>query len=192
MSAKDQSAVLAALLARRTVRPRRLTSPGPSGTALEQIIAAGYHGIDHGKLRPWRLLLIEDRELLADAFEAAERESTADTNPSALAKARERALAGPVVLTLVVRLVPNHPEAPEHEQWMAVGAAVQQMLLAAEALGFAGSMLSGRKTRSQALRTAFDLDEQERLVGFLAFGTAAVPPPPRPASLDRPALTRWP
>ena len=159
---------------------------------LDQIVRAGDRGIDHGNLRPWRVVLLDDRDRLADAFEAAARELTDAADQSAITNARQRALDGPVVLALVARLFPGHPEVHEHEQWMAVGAATQQMLLAAEALGFAGSMLSGRKTRSSALRTTLNLAEQDSLVGFLTFGTADPSPDFDHPPSGRPALTRLP
>ncbi|MCB9930857.1 MAG: nitroreductase family protein [Alphaproteobacteria bacterium] len=175
------------------MRPRRLVPPGPDATALDSIAAAGLRGIDHGALRPWRLLLVEDRELLATAFAAAERWLRPEADAQRLERAREKAQAGPVILALIARPVPDRPEVPEHEQWIAVGAAAQQMLLAADALGFAGSLLSGRKTEAPPLRAALGLDADERLVGFLTLGTPAEPTATkRPAPDPRRQWSSWP
>lgn len=183
---------LDALLARRSVRPRRLRPPGPDRAALERIVQAGLRGIDHGALRPWRLLLIEDRARLAEAFAKAEAWLRPAADADRLERARQRALAGPTLLAVIARLQPGHADAPEHEQWIAVGAALQQMLLAADALGYAGSMLSGRKTETPPLRTALGVAADEHLVGFLTFGTLAEPAPAAPQSDAAARWSRWP
>jgi len=155
-------------------------------------VQAGLRAPDHGGLRPWRLIHLIDREQLAEAFIEAERELRPDGGTEMIARARERAQNGPCLLALVARIQANHPSVPAHEQWVAVGAALNQMLLAADALGYAGGILSGRKTETAALRRAFRIREGEHIVGFLTLGTPARPPP---AALDAdPAevLTEWP
>lgn len=184
--------VLNALLSRRSVRPRRLRAPGPDAAALDRIVAAGLRGVDHGNLRPWRLLLIEDRERLAEAFAAAEVRLRPEAEPDRLARARERALRGPVLLAVIASPDPARRDVPEHEQWAAVGAALQQMLLAADALGFAGSLLSGRKTEAAPLRDALHLAGHERLVGFLTLGTQANAPPAHTPGDPAARWSRWP
>ncbi len=178
-------------MARRSVRPHRLVAPGPSESDLQRIANAGARGIDHGSLRPWRLVLVADRDQLANAFAAAHLEQHPETAPAESDRARQRALAGPVVLALIAK-VSNHDDmVPAHEQWIAIGAALQQMLLAADALGFAGCILSGRKVQSDALRRAFSLAPSEQLVGFLTFGTAATENPPRIPPTDDIGWTIW-
>jgi nitroreductase len=109
-------------------------------------------------------------------------------------RARSRARNGPCLLVLIARIDEAQPEIPAHEQWAAIGAALSQMLLAAEALGFAGGILSGRKTQTRALRTALEVGDSESIVGFITLGTLAGKPAPVPASGADPSLflTRWP
>ncbi len=184
--------LLDALLSRRSVRPRRLRDPGPSPDDLHTIIQAGLRGSDHGGLRPWRLLHLTDRQALANAFVAAERELRPDGSGEMVARAEERAHNGPCLLALVACIDARHPEVPAHEQWAAVGAGLNQMLLAADALGFAGGILSGAKTRTAALRRALHITEQEHIVGFLTFGTAAAAPPAASAADPFEFLSEWP
>lgn len=185
--------ILDALLHRRSVRPRRLQPPGPSALELQRIVAAGLHGIDHGRLRPWRLLLVEDRSALAEAFALAERELRPEASPEKIAAARDKAMEGPLLLALIADVCADiDANVPIHEQWIAVGAAAQQMLLACEALGYAGSLLSGRKTRTLALRSAFGLASEQHLAGFLTFGTVAAEPAKRPEEDAKAFLTPWP
>lgn len=185
--------VLSALLTRRSVRPRRLQQPGPDADSLDRIVSAGLRGIDHGGLRPWRLLLIDDRQRLGDAFAAIAASQRPGADTERQDRARERALAGPVLLAVIACLQADHAEVPEREQWIAIGAALQQMLLAADALGFAGSVLSGRKTEAIALHRTLELTDREQLVGFLTLGTPAEPQRPPPPALDpRARWSRWP
>jgi len=188
----DSKDLLDFLLWRRSVPPRRLLAPGPSDEELSQIVAAGLRAPDHGSLRPWRLLLLDDRERLADAFAAAEVELRPTVAQERVHRARERAWAGPALLALAACIHRSHEIVPEHEQWIAIGTAVQQMLLAAEAMGYAGSLLSGEKVSTLALRHALNLGEAERLVGFLTFGTAAKVERPAPRVAPEAMLRRWP
>lgn len=192
MTHSSNRPVLNALLARRSLRPRRLRPPGPDEQALDVIVAAGLRGIDHGGLRPWRLLLIENRERLAGAFADAEAYLRPEADADRLQQAREKALTGPVLLAAIFCPHPGHGDVPEHEQWIAAGAALQQMVLAADALGYAGSLLSGRKTEAPPLRQALGLTEREHLIGFLTFGTPASPPPSAPAATPGSRWSRWP
>ena len=192
MTHSQNRPLLDSLLARRSVKPRRLRPPGPDAQALDRIVAAGLRGIDHGGLRPWRLLLIEDRERLAAAFADAEAHLRPDADAEQLQQAREKALAGPVLLAALFCPHPGHEDVPEHEQWIAAGAALQQMLLAADALGYAGSLLSGRKTETPPLRNALGLADREHLIGFLTLGTPASPPPAAPAATPGSRWSRWP
>ncbi len=186
------TSLLNALFSRRSVRPRRLKAPGPSPDEIGTITLAGLHGPDHGQLRPWRLIHVQDREAMAEAFVAAERELRPDARANDFAKARERALNGPSLLVLVARIDNNHRAIPPQEQWVAVGAALNQMLLAAEALGYAGGIVSGRKTGTATLRNALKIQDSEHIVGFLTFGCPASPPPARPALDPAPHISEWP
>jgi nitroreductase len=184
--------VLRALLQRRSVRPRRLQPPGPNGEDVCAIVAAGLRGSDHGGLRPWRIIQIEDRAALTEAFVAAERELRPDAEPEALARARSRAQNGPCLLVLVARLHQDAPETPAHEQWISIGSALNQMLLAANALGFDGGILSGRKTRTKALRAALLIAPEEQIAGFLTLGAAAADTAPAAPEDPGAFITRWP
>lgn len=191
----SQSATLLhTLLNRRSARPKRLVLPAPTEADLQTIIAAGLRGPDHGQLRPWRLVQISDREALAQAFMAAEVELRPDGGAEMEERARTRAQNGPCLLVLIARIDQAQPEIPVHEQWAAIGASLNQMLLAAEALGFAGGILSGRKTQTMALRTALELGDDESIVGFITLGTLTGKSAPVPARGAEPSLflTRWP
>lgn len=64
--------LVAPLLERRSVSPKRLRAPGPCAHDMALVAQAGLHAPDHGGLHPWRLLEFaqDQRALLADRFEA--------------------------------------------------------------------------------------------------------------------------
>ncbi len=171
------SATIDAILVRRSVSPRRLTAPGPDDEMLGRIIGAALAAPDHGRLRPWRFLSVPDarRPELANAFRAAARELDPGAAEDIVEREAEKAGHGPCLVAVIARIQPDHPVAPESEQWISVGAALQNILLAAEALGFRAMIVSGRKVGSTALRKALDLSDHERLVGFVAIGTPEQP-----------------
>jgi len=156
---------------RRSVSPRKLSAPGPSDEQLSQMAAIIAAVPDHGRLSPARLVHIADRQALADLFVDALKELEPVADETALARERERAGHAPCLLALIVRIDEANATAPPHEQWISAGASLQNVLLFAEALGFRTKILSGRKTTSKTLRSAFDLGPSEVLVGFIAVGS---------------------
>lgn len=179
--------VIAAMLGRRAVPPRHLGPPGPSRSAIETMVLAAAAAPDHGRLRPYRFIHVpaDQRPALADAFAAAMREQQPGAGAHDLTRAREKALAGPELIAVVVRITPDRPEVPAHEQWAAAGAALAQLLLAADALGFGAMAVSGERCRSAALRQSLALSGDETLLCFVAIGTSDTQRPPR----EPPALT---
>ncbi len=185
------SPILAAIHGRRSVSPRRLRPPGPSLAVLRDIAAAGLAAPDHGLLRPWRLLNL-DREALAHAFAAALTARRADASDEELARERGKALNAPVQLALVARVDACHADIPVHEQWIAVGTALQNMLLAIEAHGFGAKIVSGYRCEDPVIRDWLGIADVERLAGFISVGTVADPPRPRTMTNPESVLAIWP
>jgi nitroreductase len=193
-TAVSLDAFVALARARRSISPRRLGNPAPALGEIRHFVEAAITAPDHGMLKPWRFLLIDDeyRTLLADAFACAEYELHPDAARGALARARDKALAGPRLVALVAVTRAGRPEVPVAEQLVSVGAALQNFLLAARAAGYDSMIVSGEKTATTALRIAFGLGANERLIGFIALGTVINAPPckPRPSGDDHFAV--WP
>ncbi len=176
--------VLEAIHARRSQNPKFMTGPDLSQAELNVLAEAAAAAPDHGRLGPLRLAHITDRAALADAFAAAAVEADAAATPDDIAAARERAMAGPCLIAVLAHIQPDHPTVPAHEQWVAVGAGLQNLLLAVESLGLQAKMVSGRRVQSAAMRSAFGLSADENLVGFVAIGRSDAPAKPiqrRPA-----------
>jgi len=185
---------LEALLGRRTVPPARMTGPGPDAAALERMFAAAAAAPDHGRLRPWRFLLVEGeaRRALGELFARGLAEDDPDLDPAELARQREAPLRAPVIVLAIAVLDPDHPKIPEIEQIAAAAAAIQNLLLAAHALGFAGKWTTGRPAYSEGVRRGLGLGPNERILGILYLGTPTVgelPPVDRAMPADR--VVRW-
>ncbi len=178
----DAAAALQALMQRRqTVLPKRLGAPGPDADQLAAIVGAAGQSPDHGRLLPWRLVLVLEaaRPALADAFAQALTERDAEALPEQIAQAREKAYRSPVLLLAVVDVARGDAAIPAAERIAAAGCALQNMLLMATALGFGSALTSGKALSSRALRRLFALEEGEEALCFLSIGTAASPKPPR-------------
>lgn len=189
----DGHPVIEAILRRRSVAPRRLVPPGPDEAAIRLMVQAAVAAPDHGRLRHWRFALVpaDEREALGKAFGTAALELNPEAPAEMVDREAEKALHGPVLLAVIVGIDDGHPVAPASEQWASAGAAVQNMLLAAEDLGFRAMIVSGRKVTTAAVRKAFGLTEDEHLLGFVAVGT----PSAAPTAIARPEpdehLSTW-
>ena len=171
------TSLIEAICRRRSVSPKYLEAPGPTPQQLGEMARAAAAGIDHGRLAPTRFVWIKDetRHALADAFAAASIEADGSGDEGRLQIARERALAGPCLVAVVARIDAANA-IPPHEQWIAVGAALHNFMLAASSMDYAAKVVSGKRVDSDALRGFFRLDAGEHLVGFIAMGTATQAP----------------
>ncbi len=178
--------VLAAITGRRSAKAHMLEGPAPTRAEIEAIVTAGAAAPDHGLIVPFRFVEIaaERRAALADAFEVAAREGGKTPSAEDIAKARDKALNGPLLLALIGRKQPNHPKITLTDQQLALGGALQNMVLAAESLGYGVALRSGHALNSSALRAAFRLGASEELLCFLAIGRTDKRQPDRP----KPAL----
>ncbi len=159
---------LALLHARRTVS--RLSDPGPDPDELAAMLHAADAAPDHGRLRPWRLRVLDDatRARLGEAYAAAAAARGED--PAAVERARSKPLRGPRVIAAIARTVPD-PRIPEWEQLAAAACAVQNLCLAATALGYGSAWRTGTAVEDRGVRAVLGLTDAERLIGFVHLGT---------------------
>ena len=186
------SAFDSVLRARQHVGPKHLGEPAPDEVTLRELFAAAAAAPDHGRLRPWRFLVLGTvaRERLARAFADALRERDPSATAEQLADAHGKAFRGPVLILAIADLRADDPDVPAPERLVSLGAAIQNLLLAARARGYASGLSSGRAMGSRALREAFDLADGEHAVCFISLGTSLRDKPVRP----RPAVdefVRW-
>lgn len=177
---------------RQHIGPKRLCAPGPDEATLRVLLAAAAAAPDHQQLRPWRFHVLGplSRARLGEAFALALRERDPAASADQLADARDKALRGPVLLLAVADLRADEPGVAESERLVSLGAAIQNLLLAAQARGWGSGLTSGRAMRSAALRQTFGLHDGEHAVCCITLGTVSRA---KPARL-RPAvdeIARW-
>lgn len=160
---------------RQTILPRRLGDPGPDAAQTQLILGAAASAPDHHELLPWRFVIVpaEARGRLADAFAAALVQRDASATPRQIEQAREKAYRAPLLLLAVVRLRDDDAEIEPQERIISAGCALQNMLLMAHALGFGAALTSGKVLASSALRSLFDLGDEEQALCFLSVGSVA-------------------
>lgn len=173
------------LLTRRSVSANSLGEPGPNAAEIEQILTAAARVPDHKKLVPWRFLLFqgEAREAFGQVLADVCRREEKDPGRFRLETEANRFLRAPLVIAAISRVVKN-PAAPEWEQVLSAGAACQNLLVAATALGYGAQWITEWYGYSQGVRAALKLAENERVAGFIYIGT----PKEKPEERERPAL----
>jgi nitroreductase len=173
------------LLARRSVSANSLGGPGPSRSELELMLRAASRVPDHKKLVPWRFLLFQGEaraefgKILAEVCRSEEE----DPGAFRLETEAKRFLRAPLVIAVISRVVKN-PAAPDWEQILSAGAACQNLIVAATALGYGAQWITEWYGYSPGIRRALGLADNERVAGFVYIGT----PKEKPEERERPAL----
>lgn len=169
----DLSSPLAHLSTRRSGKPRDLAAPGPSPEQLREIALLAGRTPDHGKLAPWRFVIVPDdrRDALAALLVAAYREERPEAKRAELDAMEQFARQAPA---LIVALSSPRTEShiPLWEQELSAGAATMNLVHAAHAMGFAAGWLTGWPAFSDRVRDAFGA-APERIAGFVFIGTPA-------------------
>ncbi len=173
------------LLRRRSTSAKAMGEPGPDAGQLRQILIAASRVPDHGKLFPWRFLVIEGdaRAALGEVLAEALAARNATVSESLKRFERGRFLRAPVVIAVISSLKTEKP-IPEWEQHLSAGAVCQTLLIAAAAAGFGANWLTEWCAYDDIVMHALGLGEGEKVAGFVYVGTATAPLEER----DRPEL----
>jgi len=161
------------LLTRRSTAAAMMGPPGPDAEQLSIILQAGARVPDHGKLAPWRFILITDdhRSHLGARLGEIAAAKNSELSEAERLQEQQRFLRAPVVVTVVSRVVENH-KIPVWEQQLSAGAVCQNMLIAASALGFAAQWLTEWYAFESDFKAALGLRPGERVAGFIYLGSA--------------------
>lgn len=182
LSTSRPSADARALLAlRRSASKRTLGSPGPTPGALDEILRVAARVPDHRRLEPWRFIVMEDEARIRHGEAMASIRSQEDPELSAQDQAdtEKMFLRAPSVIGVISSPVVPH-KTPVWEQELSAGAVCHNLLLAANASGFAGVWLTEWAAFSKGVSEHFGLGDHERFAGFIYLGTATAPSPERP------------
>ena len=179
------SDTLALLARRRSVPPKFMASPGPSKTELDQLLTIASRVPDHGKLAPWRFVVIGPaaRARFGEALATFTKEEKPEADEETLQRERERFTASPCIIAVISTAKP-HPKIPEWEQVLSAGAACMNLVTAATAMGYGASWLTGWQSFDPRFHKVLGLAEGEKIAGLIHIGTPKEPQTDRP----RPAL----
>jgi len=176
----DTTTPLSLLRTRRSGKPRDLVAPGPDAGQLRQILEIAQRTPDHGKLAPWRFVIVplDRRDALAQLLETAYRAEKPDAGRLELESMHQFAHQAPALVVALSAPVTGS-KIPVWEQELSTGAAIMNLLHATHALGFAAGWLTGWPAYNEDVRAAF-AKGQERIAGFIFIGTPGKPQEERP------------
>ena len=170
----------------------KLASPGPDQEALDKMFQSALRAPDHGRLRPWRFVIVpEDKrerfgELMADCLRRMDPAVSAD----ALQRERDKAMRAPVIVVAAAAIQRGHKIA-ESEQFASAAAAAENIMLAANALGFGAMWKTGAPAYDATVKQALGLDPDNDSVGFLSVGTQVGGGSPAARPVVRDLVSVW-
>jgi nitroreductase len=173
LAARSSAEARKTIALRRSSSKRCLTEPGPDKAALDELLTVAARVPDHRRLAPWRFIVFEGEA--RNSFNQRAVEIQKSENPGAtetmLADTASFFTRAPVVIAVVSSPNPAH-KTPVWEQELSAGALCQNLLLAANASGWAGCWLSEWIAFSPGINTLLGLNEHERIAGYIYLGTA--------------------
>ena len=183
----SQNSTLELMARRRSAPPLTMSGPGPDGAELETLLTLAARTPDHGKLAPWRFVVIEGDarvragEIFADVFAAR----NPGANEGQLEVERKRFSHAPLVVGVISCAAP-HAKIPEWEQVLSAGAVCMNLTQAASAMGFVSAWLTQWVAYDRAVLDRLGLAAHEKVAGFVHIGrrTGAVEDRPRPSLAD--------
>ena len=177
---------------RRSANKVGLGDPGPTGEVLKDILNTAVRVPDHRRMAPWRFIIFEGKA--RDRFgEEAARVMQAEDAPADeqdIESARKLLLRAPTVIA-VISSPRDDGRTPVWEQELSAGALCYNLLLAANAAGWAGVWLSEWISFSNGINALLGLEDNERLAGFIYLGTPTMDPQERLRPELDPLITHW-
>jgi nitroreductase len=170
----------------------KLGAPAPSAEAVEAMLEAAARAPDHGRLHPWRLILIE-----GDARRSLGKilaESLARRNPlageEAQAREREKAFRAPLIIVVATRC-DRSGKIPIVEQIVSAGCAAHGLMLAAFAQGLGAFWRTGEAAYDEAVKGALGVGSDDLIIGFIFVGTDTVGAPSWSRPVVQELTHRW-
>ena len=145
--------------------------PGPDQQQLRQLLQAAIRAPDHGLLRPWRFVVLrgEQRTRLGELLCQARRAVQPDVSQDDLDKLAAKPFRAPVIVAAVAEVDP-HNRVPVLEQVVATGAAVQNLMVAAHALGVGAMWRTGSLANHPLVKRGLGFDDKDEVVAFVYLG----------------------
>lgn len=175
-----------AILTRSAALAGNLREPGPVGADLETLLNAAACAPDHGWLRPWRFLLVrgEARRALGEVVAASYQKRYPEMDEPSLQRVRRYTTRIPLFIGVIAAV--KESRIPVGEQILSAGAAAQNIIIAAHALGYGAMWISSMIEEDMEAQTAIGLKETETCIGWITLGSLKSRPRPkkRPHGID--------
>jgi nitroreductase len=170
----------------------KLSSPGPDHDALEVMFQSALRAPDHGRLRPWRFVVVpeEKRERFGELMADCLRRMDANASAEMLQRERDKAMRAPVIVVVAATVHRGH-KFPEVEQLVSAAAAAENIMLAARAQGFGAMWKTGAPAYDASVKQALGLDPDNDIVGFLYVGTQVGGGSPAARPVVRDLVSVW-
>lgn len=180
------------LALRRSISKRGFVEPGPSRHALDDLLTVATRVPDHRRLAPWRFLVFEGdaRERFNTSAVEIQKQENPDATETMLADTSGYFTRAPVVIAVISSPDVTH-KTPVWEQELSCGAVCYNLLLAANASGWAGCWLTEWIAYSDGIKTLLGLTEHERIAGYIYLGTAKENPQERLRPDVSGKIKRW-
>jgi len=179
------------LKTRRSMPAFQMREPGPSKQEIEEILTLAVRVPDHGKLAPWRFIVMtgEARKRITMQLAAIAKADKPELSEEMIQVEETRFTRAPVVIAVVSR-AGAHVKIPEWEQIMSAGAVCLNMLMAANALGYVSNWLTEWMAFDERAHRILGVATGEKVAGFIHISSTDFPvvERPRPALAD---LVTW-
>lgn len=180
MSTADTPKLLQFLKTRRSTPTPNITGPGPTTNELTDILSIGLRTPDHGKIEPWRLVVIEGEakknlaKKLAHNF-ANEKHTLNTKQQEKLNQIITHTFVDVPVIIYVISSIDKQSHIPANEQLLSAGAVCMNILWAVKAYNYAANWISGWFAYSEQTKQTIGIKENEEVVGVIFIGTATEP-----------------
>ncbi len=177
---------------RRSASKHHLSAPGPDGDELTELLNVAARVPDHRRLEPWRFIVFngDARAEFGQTLARIHDANTPDADQKSTMEAAGLLLRAPTVVAVISSPDTTH-KTPVWEQELSAGAVCYNLLLAANAAGWAGVWLSEWIMFDKSVDKALGLGPDERIAGFIYLGTATLPSPERARPLINGKITHW-
>ncbi|MDJ0627093.1 MAG: nitroreductase [Rhodobacter sp.] len=183
-------ATLDFLLTRRSRPAKTLTTPVPDRETLITLLTAAARSPDHGKLEPWRFIVLERPALQRLASLSQTRGDALGVEPEKVAKGVAQYAMADLAVAVIASPKPSE-KIPRIEQTYSAGAVCLALLNAALAAGWGANWLTGWASHDPAFcAEGLGLEPHESVAGLIHIGTETSAPPERPRP-DLDAITTW-
>ncbi len=149
-----------------------LEEPGPTDDQIRTLLKAAIRAPDHGRLRPWRFMLFSgaQRNKLGQVLEEAWHMDNPQASTDELSRVRNKVLRAPAILVVVAETLPDH-RIPVLEQILSTGAAAQNIMVAAHAMGIGAMWRTGWMATHPVVKQRLGFDDKDAIVAMIYLGT---------------------